>query len=529
MNTSADVALAISQSSELAILAKATAILVLGLIASRLTVRARASVRHLVLSATFGSLALMPLVALLAPAIIIEVPIARQTIAPPTSVQPGTPRVMPGEDHNAPAPPAPIAWRSVARIGIGAGVVLFAVPLGVMSWRLRRIHRTGLPSESLSSLARSIARESGMAQDIQILHHELVPAPVTFGLVHPIVVMPPDTADWHDQDVTRAIVHELEHVRRADWAVHTMARAVCALYWFHPLVWIAWRQLGLEAERACDDAVVLKSESTDYAQQLVSLAHRLSSTEAHPMLGMANRSDLSARVTALLDEHQARGRAGVATVAAALAAAVFIVITVAPVRAVAVTAPAVTGVDAPASDGQRQPRRSRALDRALFEAAQEGDLEAVNELINDGANVNAAIEGDGSPLIGAAQSEDIEIVKRLLDAGADPNLAVPGDGCPLIHAAARGQTAMVTLLLDRGADVNQIVEGDENALMNAAEQGALPVVQLLVKRGADVNARIWSGRAGRDGHGEWRTAVSQAQKNGHTAVVSFLMSAGARE
>ena len=236
------------------------------------------------------------------------------------------------------------------------------------------------------------------------MRHELVPAPVTFGLVHPVVVMPPDTTDWHDQDVRRAIVHELEHVRRADWAVHTLARAVCALYWFHPLAWIAWRQLGLEAERACDDAVVLKSESTDYAQQLVSLAHRLSSTEAHPMLGMANRSDLSARVTALLDEHQARGRAGVVTVAAALAAAVFIVITVAPVRAVAVTSTSVAAADAAPAAAQRQPRRSRALDRALFESAQEGDLEAVNELIADGADVNAVIQGDGSPLIGAAQS-----------------------------------------------------------------------------------------------------------------------------
>jgi len=529
MNTPADLALAASQSIELAILAKATAILVIGLIAVRLAVRTRASVRHLVLSVTFGSLALLPLVALLAPAITFQVPVARQTSAPtPASPQQVPPRVISGAEHPAPASRAPIAWRPVARIGIGAGVILFAVPLGVMSWRLRRIHRTGLPSEPLSKLAQSIARESGMAQVVQVLRHELVPAPVTFGLVHPVVVMPPDAADWQDQDVRRAIVHELEHVRRADWTVHTMARAVCALYWFHPLVWVAWRQLGLEAERACDDAVVLKSESTDYAQQLVSLAHRLSSTEAHPMLGMANRSDLSARVSALLDEHQARGRAGVATVAAALAAAVLIVITVAPVRAVAVTSAAMAADTEPAAV-QRQPRRSRALDRALFEAAQDGDLEAVNELINDGADVNASIAGDGSPLIGAAQSGSLELARRLLDAGADPNLAVEGDGCPLIQAAARGHLDIVALLLDRGADVNQIVAGDENALMNAAEQGSRPVVQLLVMRGADVNARIWSEHSGRDRQGEWRTAVSQAQKNGHTAVVSFLMSAGARE
>jgi ankyrin repeat protein len=77
--------------------------------------------------------------------------------------------------------------------------------------------------------------------------------------------------------------------------------------------------------------------------------------------------------------------------------------------------------------------------------------------------------------------------------------------------------------------VNQIVPGDENALMCASEQGHLPVVQLLVKQGANVNERIWNGRAGRDDEGEWRTAVSQASKNRHTAVVAYLKSVGARD
>jgi beta-lactamase regulating signal transducer with metallopeptidase domain len=41
------------------------------------------------------------------------------------------------------------------------------------------------------------------------------------------------------------------------------------VYWFHPLVWMAWRQLALEAERSCDDAVLRRSEGTVYADQLV--------------------------------------------------------------------------------------------------------------------------------------------------------------------------------------------------------------------------------------------------------------------
>ena len=122
---------------------------------------------------------------------------------------------------------------------------------------------------------------------------------------------------------------------------------------------------------------------------------------------------------------------------------------------------------------------------------------------------------------------DLRVVRRLIDAGANANLAVEGDGSPLIQAAAGGHLAIATLLLDQGADVNQIVPGDENALMCASEQGHLEVVRMLVQRGANLNARIWTERGDRPG--EWRTAVSQAAKNGHSAVVNFLRSAGARE
>ena len=54
---------------------------------------------------------------------------------------------------------------------------------------------------------------------------------------------------------------------RHDWAIHCVARGVCALYWFHPLVWMTLRRLELEAERACDDAVLERSEATAYADQ----------------------------------------------------------------------------------------------------------------------------------------------------------------------------------------------------------------------------------------------------------------------
>jgi ankyrin repeat protein len=221
-----------------------------------------------------------------------------------------------------------------------------------------------------------------------------------------------------------------------------------------------------------------------------------------------------------------------------VAAAALVVLSVAPVRAVARTEagavvaqsdrllPKIREAEQPRTRASA-PRRIRAMDRALYEAAQEGDFEGVKEMVAAGANPSAKIEGDGSPLIGAARSGRSEITKFLLDQGADPNGVVEGDGSPLIAAAAFGRDDQVQMLIDRGADVNLAVEGDENPLMNAAEQGHLRIVQLLVEKGADIHAKIYSEKY--QGGGEWRTAISQARKNGHMDVVRYLESRGARE
>jgi bla regulator protein BlaR1 len=533
----AEAALAMSQSIELSIVAKATAIAIAGLVAVRLASHARASVRHLLLAATFASLLALPLLLIAAPQATIDFPVAATAATPGSEAAVRPSNAVRPTTVEAPAVRQRRAWPSALTLARGiwlAGAVLFFAPVPIVLWRLRRLRRTGLPWPNLQQQTHALAAEHGIRRPVELMRHEHVPGPITFGVFRPVVMMPADADQWPQADVRRAIVHELEHVTRRDWVILLAARSICALYWFHPLAWVAWRKLSLEAERSCDDAVVVSEERTDYAEQLVTLAQRLSATQEAPMLGMANRSDLSMRVSAVLDDRQRRGRAGLGLVAGAIGVASLVVLTIAPVRAVATVA-----AEPQAQSNEQQElqtllrkvrqARPRALDRALYEAADAGDPREVDEILVAGGNANAAIPGDGSPLIAAARSGVLPIVERLVTAGADPNMPVPGDGSPLIMAASRGHLEIVRYLLDHGADVNLIVPGDENALMCAAEGGHLAVVQLLVARGANVNERIWTERGGGRDEGEWRTAVSQARKNRHTAVVQYLISVGAVE
>jgi ankyrin repeat protein len=59
----------------------------------------------------------------------------------------------------------------------------------------------------------------------------------------------------------------------------------------------------------------------------------------------------------------------------------------------------------------------------LFKAAQDGDLDKVNDLLKEGANPNATKFDGATPLFIASQNGHIEVVKVLLENGADPNKA----------------------------------------------------------------------------------------------------------
>jgi len=528
-------ALLVGSSTELTLVAKVTVLLVAGLVSARLCRATRASVRHALLACTFAGVLVLPLAMASMPVWTIGVPSAARaglepdsgrrpivTAAPPAGIAgaagfttaPGLTRT-PGADI---VTIARIVWAT------GAAALLGMLAAGLLS--MRRMRRRGIPALALQARAGALAAGCGIHRRISVITDEDVIAPLTCGLTHPLIALPRDAGMWPADALERALVHELEHARRFDWPIQVLARAACALFWFHPLAWTAWRQLRLEAERACDDAVVRTGDSADYAEQLVALARRMAAAAPRTSLAMAARSDLSARVAALLDPRRVRGQAGATPVCAAAVGALVLVLLMAPVQAMPVAADDSRPVPNGRSGDEWQSREG-SRGRSLYHASRRGDVKRMTELIDGGADVNAAIDGDGSPLIGAARAGHLEAVSLLLARGADPNMAVEGDGNPLIMAAREGHVDIVALLLDRGALINQVVRSDETALIQASGSGHVEVVKLLLARGADVNLRVWAELSGTQFAGEWRTALGMARRGRHEAIVRLLIAAGA--
>ena len=526
MNNLREAFVFIANSPELMVLLKTTVVVAAALLIVWAYRSARASIRHLCLTCAFAVMLLVPVSALIAPSLRFEIADPKMEITATQLVQAPvdnfqntnnqTNRTNFGTSTSA---PAAFSWRKMIWMVWALGAALLLTRLAISLVRLRRIRRAGIPSLELNQTMRILTTSAGMRRQVEVLLHGDVEVPFTSGVLRPAIILPADASTWSELELQPVLVHELEHIKRGDWLVQVLTRTVCAFYWFQPLVWIAWRQICLEAERACDDAVVITNERTAYAEQLVTLAKRLSNTLAPPVLSMANRSDLSRRVSAILDQNQPRGKAGTRWTLATFAVTALLVSAIAPGLEITRT------YAASQTQSKNTKVKTKALNRALLEASEDGKLKDVEELLAEGADINGIVEGDGTALIVAASAGNKPMVQFLLQQGADPNVAAKGDGNALIKAADEGHVEIVELLLNSGVRVNEIVEGDENALIKASGSGHVDVVRLLLSRGADVNMRVWSG----DPDGEWRTALKMARKGGHNSVVQLLISAGARE
>jgi len=93
-------------------------------------------------------------------------------------------------------------------------------------------------------------------------------------------------------------------------------------------------------------------------------------------------------------------------------------------------------------------------DRALLDAAENGNIEAARQAIADGADVDTLDKRGRAPIQNALHSNNIEAVKLLIDNGANLNTKAPNSWTPLYEAVLMGHMETVKLLIENGANVN---------------------------------------------------------------------------
>ncbi|MBA3342966.1 MAG: HEAT repeat domain-containing protein [Gemmatimonadaceae bacterium] len=211
-----------------------------------------------------------------------------------------------------------ILWAGVVAIITGS--------LGYSALAVRRIIRAARPLETQDWLTPlwEVSDRLSLDEPPRLLRSEEAKMPFACGLFQPTIVLPAECDAWSPDRRRAVLLHELAHVRRHDLVGHTLGRIACALYWFHPLVWTAAKQLRSESERACDDlALACGARASDYAEHLLDIVTSVRrDTTPAVALAMARRKEFEGRMLAILDpelRHSSPGRRQSAALIASLA------------------------------------------------------------------------------------------------------------------------------------------------------------------------------------------------------------------
>lgn len=142
--------------------------------------------------------------------------------------------------------------------------------------------------------------------------------PILWGIISPGIYLP---EDLETKERTYIIEHEKCHRRRKDHVIKPILYAITMVYWFHPLVWFAYRSCCQDMEISCDELVLERSEQSirkDYARSLLKYAAKQNGFLLKPLT--FGESSLRSRIVYVLKYR----RRGVWVTAAAVAVCIFV-------------------------------------------------------------------------------------------------------------------------------------------------------------------------------------------------------------
>lgn len=182
-----------------------------------------------------------------------------------------------------------ITWQQIAVIVWFAGTGILIIYLAAVFLTLRRhLKRNGVPpSAKLRRLFEETKAQMGIQANIRLICTYEYGTPAL--MLPRTVIMPIDAlAAMDDEQTTYALRHELMHYKRGDHVMSILLSLLNAVYWFNPFVWLAFRQMRMDMETACDGAVVKRLDDSGRGRY-ASLIVRLFAQPEHRqvVLGMA--------------------------------------------------------------------------------------------------------------------------------------------------------------------------------------------------------------------------------------------------
>ena len=159
-------------------------------------------------------------------------------------------------------------------LGWITGTLIFAAITVIKALRLNnwlRKSRRELPAD-LQEIIINLFAELKIVTLPKLWLIEGIGQPFVWGLFRGSIYLPAGFAEIENSSHRRGILgHELSHILRFDAAVNFLQIITQAIFWFHPFVWWANKEIRAEREKCCDEIAIAKlgTKPKDYSTAIV--------------------------------------------------------------------------------------------------------------------------------------------------------------------------------------------------------------------------------------------------------------------
>lgn len=147
-------------------------------------------------------------------------------------------------------------------IGAAAGALLLGGIGARLAWltagvlRLRWLRENAVePADGFADLQLAVGTSADIRWSDAVRH------PVTFGILHPVVLLPIALREAHESARRAVVAHELHHVNRRDWLIVVGEEMVRSIFWFHPVMWWLVSRVQLARETVVDELSILTTNA----------------------------------------------------------------------------------------------------------------------------------------------------------------------------------------------------------------------------------------------------------------------------
>ena len=195
---------------------------------------------------------------------------------------------------------APVARATVFTgvwLGVSALLLLF---LGLTYARGLRRFRTSRPIDH--PCIRAWLQRHALRRPLAVRLCAAIDTPMTYGVLRPVILLPPGMELTNTQALLCVLDHELSHIRHFDAIWKLLIAVAACLHWFNPLVWAMAILANRDIELCCDARVLHRHRREDrraYASALL----RMEEARAHalPLTSAFSRNAMEERIGAIMN------------------------------------------------------------------------------------------------------------------------------------------------------------------------------------------------------------------------------------